>query len=201
MAVRTLHRTALALALLTLAGTAVAQTQVYRYTDPDGRIVYSDRAPPGSAKNVQPKRLGANYIETSQLPLAAQQAVERFPVTLYTYDCGEVCQNAEALLNKRGVPYTVVDVQRDEQGLTRMKSLSGEDRAPVLALGEKIIVKGYSEPRWQAALDEAGYPKTPAQRRSAVGGATGANRDVTPPPPVEGARAVTPQPKGGDYPK
>ena len=92
-------------------------------------------------------------------------------------------------------------LQRDEQGLTRMKSLSGEDRAPVLALGEKIIVKGYSEPRWQAALDEAGYPKTPPQRRSAVGGATGASRDVSPAAPVEGARPVTPQQKGGDYPK
>jgi glutaredoxin len=77
---------------------------------------------------------------------------------------------AESLLNKRGVPYTIVDVQRDEQGLIRMKSLSGEDRAPVLALGDKIIVKGYSEQRWQAALDEAGYPKTPTQRRTVVGG-------------------------------
>ena len=62
--------------------------QVYRYTDTDGRIVYSDRAPPPAAKNVQPKRLGANYIETSELPIATQQATERFPVTLYTFDCG-----------------------------------------------------------------------------------------------------------------
>src|SRR5919204_5134162 len=83
------------LTVLAMAATAAAQTQVYRYTDADGRIVYTDRPPPSNAKNVQPKRLGANYIETSQLPLAAQQAIERFPVTLYTYDCGDVCQHAE----------------------------------------------------------------------------------------------------------
>jgi hypothetical protein len=91
-------------------------------------------------------------------------------------------------------------VQRDEQGLIRMKALSGEDRAPVLALGEKIIVKGYSEQRWQAALDEAGYPKTQPQRRTAVGGGT--PKDATPAPaPSEGARSVAPPVKGGDYPK
>ena len=80
-----------------------------------------------------------------------------------------------------------------------MKSLTGEDRAPVLALGDKIIVKGYSESRWQAALDEAGYPKTPTQRRTVVGGGT--SREVTAPPVTEGARPVTPSAKGGDYPK
>jgi glutaredoxin len=184
------------------AANVLAQApQVYRYVDPSGRVVYSDRAPPPDIKNVQTKRLGANFVESSEPSIAAQQASDRFPATLFTFECGDVCQNAEALLNKRGVPYTIVDVKRDEQGLIRMKSLSGEDRAPVLALGDKIIVKGYSESRWQAALDEAGYPKTPAQRRGAVGGATGASREVTAAPPVEGTRAVTPQVKGGDYPK
>jgi glutaredoxin len=193
-------RTVVGVTLSIAAASVLAQQpQVYRYVDPSGRVVYSDRAPPPDVKSVQTKRLGANYVESSEPSIAAQQASERFPATLFTFECGEVCQNAEALLNKRGVPFTVVDVQRDEQGLIRMKSLSGEDRAPVLALGEKIIVKGYSEQRWQAALDEAGYPKTPTQRRTVVGGGT--TREVTAAQPVEGARHVTPQTKGGDYPK
>ena len=45
------------------------QQQVYRYIDKDGHVVYSDRAPPGDSKDVQAKRLGANYIETNELPL------------------------------------------------------------------------------------------------------------------------------------
>jgi glutaredoxin len=183
-----------------VALTALAQApQVYRYVDPSGRVVYSDRAPPPDIKNVQTKRLNANFVESSEPSIAAQQASDRFPATLFTFECGEVCVNAESLLNKRGVPYTIIDVQRDEQGLVRMKALSGEDRAPVLALGDKIIVKGYSEQRWQAALDEAGYPKAPAQRRTVVGGGT--SREVSPPPAPEGARPVTPSVKGGDYPK
>ena len=177
---------------------ASAQQPVYRYVDPTGRVVYSDRAPISDAKDIQTKRLGANYVEASEPSLTSQMAAERFPATLYSFECGEVCQNAEGLLNRRGVPFTMVNVQKDEQGLVRLKTITGEETAPVLTLGEKIVVKGYSEARWQAALDEAGYPKAPAQRRAQQAGP----RAEPPPaaPPVQGARAVTTQ-KGGDYPK
>ena len=199
---RRAFRVAVGAAAFIAAVNVLAQApQVYRYVDPSGRVVYSDRAPPPDIKNVQTKRMGANFVESSEPSIAAQQASERFPATLFTFECGEVCQNAEALLNKRGIPYSIVDVQKDEQGLVRMKALSGEDRAPVLALGEKIIVKGYSEPRWQAALDEAGYPKAPAQRRTVVGGGTAKDVTPAPAPANEGARPVTPAVKGGDYPK
>ncbi|MCC7328236.1 MAG: glutaredoxin family protein [Burkholderiales bacterium] len=192
-------RTALGLAALAVTVTALAQApQVYRYIDVDGRIVYSDRAPPSSAKDVQTKRVGANYVETS-VPgeLASKIASDRFPATLYTFECGEVCQNAEALLNRRGVPFTTVDVQKDEQGMIRMRTLTGEDRAPVLALGDKLIVNGFNAARWQAALDEAGYPKTPAPRRTG----TGSRQEAPPSAPVEGTRSMAPPPRGGDYPK
>src|SRR3982751_3728158 len=45
--------TAAAIIAATVAGDALAQAQqVYRYTDPEGRVVYSDRPPAGAAKDV-----------------------------------------------------------------------------------------------------------------------------------------------------
>ncbi len=193
------RRSVVVAAALTVAVTAfaVSAQSVFRYVDPDGRVVYSDRPPPPDVKNVQTKRLGANYVETSEPSLTAQMAAERFPATLYTFDCGEVCQNAEGLLNRRGVPFATVDVQKDEQSLARLRTLTGEESAPVLTLGDKIVVKGYSESRWQAALDEAGYPKAQAQRRGpAVGRSEPGTTAAT-----QGSRAVAPTAKGGDYPK
>jgi len=194
------RRSVVVAAALTVAVTAfaVSAQSVFRYVDPDGRVVYSDRPPPPDVKNVQTKRLGANYVETSEPSLTAQMAAERFPATLYTFDCGEVCQNAEGLLNRRGVPFATVDVQKDEQGLARLRTLTGEESAPVLTLGDKIVVKGYSESRWQAALDEAGYPKAQAQRR---GPAVGRSEPGTTAAAAQGSRAVAPTAKGGDYPK
>jgi glutaredoxin len=191
-----------AVAVFAFAAVAAAQSQVYRYTDPDGRVVYSDKPPPSNAKNVQTKRLGANFVETSQPSIAAQQASERYPVTLFTFACGDVCQNAEALLNRRGVPFTTVNVESDQQGMARMQAITGDDKAPVLAVGDKLVVKGYNESRWQATLDEAGYPKTPAPRVTAPGGRAPA-APAAPAAPIssEATREATPPPKGGGYPK
>ncbi len=97
------------LALLALATASHAQDkQVYRYTEPDGRVVYSDKPPPANAKNAQTKRVGGNFIETDTTSLAEQQATERYPVTLFMFTCGEVCDTAQNMLNRRGVPFTTV---------------------------------------------------------------------------------------------
>src|SRR3989440_3021318 len=75
---------ALALLILIASGFAAAQTQqVYRYVDPDGRVVYSDKPPPPNARDAQAKRIGKNTIETSNLSFSAILAQERYPVTLY----------------------------------------------------------------------------------------------------------------------
>ena len=195
---RLMYRIALGIAAVTVAGGAFAQAQVYRYTDTDGRIVYSDRPPSGDVKNLQTKRMGSNFISTSEPGYAAALAADRFPVTLYTFACGEVCQNAEALLNKRGVPFTIVNVGEPE-GQTRLMALTNESTAPVLTVGDKLVAKGYSESRWQAMLDEAGYPKTPAPRRAAPGVRV-ADVPAAPAAP-EGTKAVGLAPRGGDYPK
>ena len=155
--------------LLLLASTcAVAQTQqVYRYVDVDGRVVYSDKPPPADARNAQAKRIGRNSIETSDLSFATQQAQERFPVTLYTFSCGVVCDTAQGLLNKRGVPHTVVDVSQGD-GADRLKRLTNGLEAPALQVGEQVAT-GFNENRWQSMLSDAGYPKTPPPRTMPIG--------------------------------
>ncbi len=170
---------------------------MYRYTDADGRVVYSDRPPTAAVKNLQTKKLGSNFISTSEPGYAAALAAERFPVTLYTFQCGEVCQNAESLLNKRGVPFTIVNVSEAE-GQTRLQAVASEGVAPVLTVGDKQVAKGYNEARWQAMLDEAGYPKTPPPRKSAP---VGRISDATPATVQEGTKAVGAPVRGGDYPK
>jgi glutaredoxin len=190
-------RIALGIAALVVAGGAFAQAQVYRYTDADGHTVYSDRPPSSDVKNLQTKKLGANFISTSEPGYAAALAAERFPVTLYTFQCGEVCQNAETLLNKRGVPFTIVNVSEPD-GQTRLQAVASEGVAPVLTVGDKQVAKGFNESRWQAMLDEAGYPKTPAPKRAAP---TARVSEPPPPPVQDGTRAVGMPQRGGDYPK
>jgi len=181
-------------AAVTAAGAAAQTQQVFRYVDKDGKVVYSDRSPPSDSRDVQAKRLSPNFIENSDVPIALSQATERFPVTLYTFACGAVCQNAEALLNRRGVPFTAVNVE-DAKGAEQLQKLTGAQQAPVLQIGDKLIAKGFNEARWTAMLDEAGYPKT-APRRTAVKVPAEA-APVAPPGAATEAVAIP----GGGYPK
>jgi glutaredoxin len=158
----------LALVLGAASGIAGAQVQqVYRYIDVDGRVVYSDKPPPPNARDPQAKRVGPNSIETSALSFATQQAQERYPVTLYTFSCGVICDTAQGLLNKRGVPHTVIDVSQGD-GADRLKRVSGGLDAPALQVGDQYAV-GFNEIKWQGMLSDAGYPKTPAPRTTPVG--------------------------------
>jgi Domain of unknown function (DUF4124) len=186
--------TAFALLLL-ISGLASAQVQqVYRYIDLDGRVVYSDKPPPPTAKDAQAKRIGANSIETSDLSFATAQAQERYPVTLYSFSCGVVCDTAQGVLNKRGVPHTVIDVSVGD-GAERLKRLSGGLDAPTIQVGDQYAT-GFNEGKWQAMLNDAGYPKTPPPRTTPVG---------RPPLPIVTAPSTTSQtvaaPPKGTYPQ
>ena len=183
-----------------IAALASAQPQqVYRYLDKDGRVIYTDRAPPSDGKDVQAKRLSPNYIENNDVPIATVQAAQRFPVTLYTFACGAVCQSAEALLNRRGVPFTTVNVE-DQKGAEQLQKLTGAQQAPVLQVGDKLIAKGFNEARWTAMLDDAGYPKTPPRRVAAkVTEPTAAPAPAAPAASPDATQAI-PVP-GSGYPK
>jgi len=188
---------ALALVLGIVSGSASAQVQqVYRYVDVDGKVVYSDKPPPPNAKEAQAKRVTGNSIETSALSYATQQAQERYPVTLYSFSCGVVCDTAQGMLNKRGVPHTVIDVSGAD-GADKLKKLSGSLDAPALQVGEQYSV-GFNESKWQGMLTDAGYPKTPPPRTTPVGKPAAAP-DLS--PLTQTAQPAPTAPKAGGYPQ
>ncbi len=160
-------RFSIAILLCVFAALAGAQEVMFRYVDRDGRVVYTDTPPPPDARSVQQKKLGGNFIETSELPYALQYAQQRNPVTLYSGPCGPLCDQARALLNRRGVPFKEIDPSQPGE-LQKMREVTGDQQVPVLLVGGAITIKGFEEERWQSALDQASYPKTPAIRTTAL---------------------------------
>jgi len=193
----------LVVALVSGATAASGQT-MYRYVDPTGRVVYSDQPPPPAAKDVTSKKLQENVIETDPLPFAAKEAAEKFPVTLYTFDCTP-CKDAVALLSSRGVPFTTVIVS-EEEGAAKLRALTGKQEAPVLQVGDKQVITGFNAPRWQSVLDNAGYPKTAppvraAPTRAATSTAAGAAAATNAAAPAADNAPPAPPARGTDYPK
>jgi glutaredoxin len=138
---------------------AAVQAQQYRWVDEKGRPQYSDN-PPATAKRVRKSEAKAQTPaeEGQQLPFELQQALKDFPVTLYTAPvCKQPCELARTALNRRGVPFTEIQVWNVET-LEQLKSRAGSDNVPALVVGRSTL-SGFDEVRYDSMLDSAGYPK------------------------------------------
>jgi glutaredoxin len=148
-----------AAAAITVATLASAQS-VFRWTDANGRVQYSDQPPPPDAKGVVEKNVQGSSIQNNEDSLASTDAQKKNPVILYTSECGDTCDAAKGYLNKRGIPHTIVDPTKSSELNQKFKDDTGGNTVPVLKVGERRL-SGWSESNWSSALDSAGYPKTP----------------------------------------
>jgi hypothetical protein len=187
--------------LLVLALAAVlmapAHAAMYKWVDAQGRVQYSDTPPPPNARKAEKHKIVPNTIQTTGAPFAVQEAAKRNPVTLWTSDCGELCNRARDYLARRGVPHSVRNPSRQSEQEVWKQVSGGDNSIPLLIIGADQKLKGFDEGQWSAALDSAGYPRSaPALKPQAIPSveapvvvkpaATGA------PPPAQGAQAAGP---------
>lgn len=153
---------AAAYALLLVAACPAWAGDLYKWQDDDGITRYSDQMPPPGAKNVQKMKSTANLLSaektTVPLPEETRIASKKHPITLYAFDdCGNICKQAQAFLDKRGVPYTLKSTTEDK---IELQKITGKLDAPALMLGNTKPVVGFEENRWNKELDLAGYAKS-----------------------------------------
>ncbi len=150
--------TAALLGSLCLLGPASA---MYKVVQPDGSVTYTDRPPSGGNARVTPLGRDASPSGTASsegsLPFALRQAMQRYPVVLYTSaDCAP-CAAGRQLLQQRGVPFRerLVLTVDDAAALER---LVGGRTVPALTIGNQPL-RGLAQGDWTAYLDAAGYPR------------------------------------------
>ena len=155
------------IAIIALGAAAIASLhanaqQLYRWVDKNGKINYTQEPPPrDAAKSVQQQRLKSSGPAegSQQMPFAVRQAVDNFPVTLYTSpECTQGCKEARDLLANRGVPYREVSIA-DNAAIEDLKKVTGNAQVPALLVGRAMEV-GFAAGKYNAALDQAGYPAT-----------------------------------------
>lgn len=171
-------RTFLFLVFVFVAVLASAR-DISKWTDDDGNTQYGDRIPPPTAKNTEKLfsvKEGARADQNNiRQPYESRMAAEKYPLTLYSFEvCGDPCKQAEKLLNKRGVPYTLKSSDEDKAELVKR---TGKREAPVLIIGNTTPIAGFEESQWNKELDLAGYAKSNLYAKP------GSSTAIKPPPP------------------
>ncbi len=188
---------------LILLGTGLAHAQTYRWTDDKGQVHFGDIPPPATAsKSSKPSAIAPREAASAEpapqpVPFEVQRAQKDFPVTLYTAPiCKEPCELARATLNRRGIPFSEVQVWNQET-LNQLKAKAGSDNVPAIVVG-RTAISGFNAAQYDALLDSAGYPKegtVPARSQHAPAVPEG----YAPPPAAEPAVPETPAGKAGPY--
>ena len=138
-------------------GAAQAQQKLYRWVDEQGTVNVTDTPPPLGAKKVEQKTYGGG-ASAGPSPFELREAQQNFPVTLYTApSCKAPCTQARAALNKRGVPFSEVQVWNEETN-AKLKEVSNANEVPVLSVG-RSVQKGFEQGAFDSLLDSAGYPR------------------------------------------
>ncbi|MBC5783682.1 glutaredoxin family protein [Ramlibacter sp. USB13] len=146
-----------ALYAATALAAATAQAQVYRSVGPDGKVTFTDR-PPVDGKATPAATLPLGGGAAANLPAEVRRAAGQYPVTLYSSsDCGP-CDQARAMLQRRGIPFSekTINTPQDAAALQRV---SGGNSLPFATIGGQHL-NGFAEGEWSQFLDAAGYPKT-----------------------------------------
>lgn len=141
-----MKRTAVLLLAMLMAVPALAE--VYRWTDAQGGVHYSDTPPPPSAKKL--KRIAAPTSSD------AAEKGNQPPVVLYSGSCGPTCDQAADFLRQRGIPFTLKNANNDPKVAQELKTRTGALEIPVLFVGESMQ-RGYSPSIWDKMLEVAGY--------------------------------------------
>jgi glutaredoxin 3 len=65
-------------------------------------------------------------------------------VTVYTTDSCSLCLSAKALLERRGIHYTEINLARDADGRAKLHRVTGMVSFPQILIGEEVV-GGFSE--------------------------------------------------------
>jgi len=131
------------LILLSLFLAFPAFAGVYKWTDAQGRIHYSD-APPAAARTTQLK------LQTYTGPVQVSQVIGADSgVTIYTTEWCGVCKRAKAFFKQNGVPFREWDVEKTDYGSVKFKQLGGSG-VPLITVGSEKMM-GFDANRFMEA--------------------------------------------------
>jgi glutaredoxin len=141
----------------------VASAEIYKYVDNDGKVHFTDVQPTNVASeqvHVKPLNVTDEGHSKSAATIKAVTNTHLTSATKYpkvelfvTSWCG-YCKRAEAYLRKKGVPFTVYDIEKDLQAARRKDSLTSRTGVPFALIGDQRLT-GFSEMYYERALQRA----------------------------------------------
>jgi glutaredoxin len=128
------------LLLLSLLLACPAVAGVYKWTDAQGRIQYSDTPPPAAASTQLKLQSYSGPVEVGKVAGAGSG------VTIYTTEWCGVCKRAKDYFRQNGVAFSEWDVEKTDHGAAKFRQLGGT-AVPLITVGSEKMT-GFNASRF-----------------------------------------------------
>jgi glutaredoxin len=145
-------RTLVAVVLTLAAGSSAAQT-IYRWTDEQGRVQYSNEPPANAKTRPVADRINSydGPVQVRQAPGAGQTAArEAGPVAMYSTSWCKYCAQARAYFAAQRVRYYEYDIETSTTAHAEFKRLGGRG-VPLIVHGGQTM-SGFSANSFEALV-------------------------------------------------
>jgi glutaredoxin len=120
-----------------------AIAEVYRYTDENGRVVYSSQKPQ-RAESIRRVSIRHNTISSGD---NGYSDAENRDVIIYTAEWCGYCKSAKAYFDELGIEYSEYDIEKSRQAYLDYKSQGGAG-LPLILVGDQKMT-GFSRAGFQ----------------------------------------------------
>ena len=128
--------------------------KVYKWTDVDGRVHFSDK--PVDAPNAEEVKI-RSFSGAADVTLDGNDFGAREVKILTTTWCG-VCKQAKTYLAGKGISFSEYDIETSDVGMQEFKRLGGKG-VPIILVGKQRM-DGFSASRLDQMLKNVGYPES-----------------------------------------
>jgi glutaredoxin len=134
-----------------MMGASGVQAGIYKWTDENGRVHFSDRPPvAGGAESVLLRETntyeGVGAGDTRETTPDEHNAVKAKKVVMYSAPWCGVCKRARQFFKARGIPFREMDVERSTMARRELERMNARG-VPVILVGGKRM-SGFSEQRF-----------------------------------------------------
>jgi glutaredoxin len=143
--------------LIGLAAFGLPAAAQFKWTGPDGKVIYSDSPPPPGVTASTLAGPAAAKSDGKQNLAGLAPIAAKYPVVLYTTSDCSPCQQARSYLTARGIPFSEKTIKTPADADAFRAAGLTELRFPTLGVGREHNT-GFEQSQWSSLLDAAGYP-------------------------------------------
>lgn len=143
----------LSAAIFLLGWNFVDAGKVYKWTDADGRIHFTDQ--PVNSENAEEIKI-RSFSSPAEVMSDEENSFGPREVKMFTTKWCGVCQTAKSYLAARGITYSEYDVEQSEIGRQEFRRLQGKG-VPIILVGKQRM-DGFSAAKMERMLKNVGYP-------------------------------------------